>query len=261
MILRRNVSTAAAMAVMLLLLAACQGPASNQSVLPETSAVQNKTISQTEQETKTKRIKAEVVNVFDGDTIKVKVNGKEAKVRFLLIDTPETHHPRLGEQPFGKEASKFTTDLLTDKTVELEQDVSPGPDKYGRMLYYIYVDGKSVQEMLLEKGLARVAYIYVPNVKYVDKYRAIQEKAQKAGVGIWSVENYARENGYHPEAVKEPYNPKQQKETLTPPVAKGKDVYYASCKEARVAGAAPLHKGEPGYRVEMDGDKDGIACE
>ena len=37
--------------------------------------------------------------------------------------------------------------------------------------------------------------------------------------------------------------------------------YYASCKEARAAGAAPLYLGESGYRAELDRDHDGIACE
>ena len=31
--------------------------------------------------------------------------------------------------------------------------------------------------------------------------------------------------------------------------------------EARAAGAAPIHRGEPGYRAELDRDDDGIACE
>ena len=37
--------------------------------------------------------------------------------------------------------------------------------------------------------------------------------------------------------------------------------YYANCKEARAAGAAPLYRGEPGYREKLDRDNDGIACE
>ncbi|MGO0061464.1 thermonuclease family protein [Brevibacillus fluminis] len=268
---RKRAVAAAAYAGVFLLLAACGSPA-NPQTSPASAKQTEAPAAQAEQAGETNRIKASVVQVIDGDTIKVKLNGKEETVRFLLVDTPETHHPKLGEQPFGKEASDFTKALLTDKTVELEQDVSPGPDKYGRYLYYIYIDGKSVQEMLLEKGLARVAYIYVPNVKYVDRYRAIQEKAQQAGVGIWSVENYAREDGYHPEAVgeagkqgkKESKNPNvtsPSKQAVPPSGAKQTSVYYASCKEARAAGAAPLHKGEPGYRPEMDGDKDGIACE
>lgn len=37
--------------------------------------------------------------------------------------------------------------------------------------------------------------------------------------------------------------------------------YWAGCNSARSAGTAPIYRGEPGYRVEMDGDGDGIACE
>ena len=39
------------------------------------------------------------------------------------------------------------------------------------------------------------------------------------------------------------------------------DVYYPGCNSVRAAGEAPLYRGEPGYRPEMDGDDDGIACE
>lgn len=37
--------------------------------------------------------------------------------------------------------------------------------------------------------------------------------------------------------------------------------FYRNCDAARAAGVAPIHAGEPGYREEMDGDSDGIACE
>ena len=37
--------------------------------------------------------------------------------------------------------------------------------------------------------------------------------------------------------------------------------FYANCKEAKAAGAAPLYKDDPGYRSDLDGDGDGIACE
>ena len=38
-------------------------------------------------------------------------------------------------------------------------------------------------------------------------------------------------------------------------------VHYSGCNEVRAAGKAPLYEGDPGYRTEMDGDADGIACE
>ena len=37
--------------------------------------------------------------------------------------------------------------------------------------------------------------------------------------------------------------------------------YWHGCNDARAAGTAPIYRGEPGYRSEMDGDSDGIACE
>jgi hypothetical protein len=36
---------------------------------------------------------------------------------------------------------------------------------------------------------------------------------------------------------------------------------YSSCAEARAAGKAPLHRGDPGYNPKMDRDGDGVACE
>ncbi|WP_313025652.1 excalibur calcium-binding domain-containing protein [Mobilicoccus sp.] len=36
---------------------------------------------------------------------------------------------------------------------------------------------------------------------------------------------------------------------------------YANCSEARAAGAAPLYRGDPGYRPKLDRDDDGVACE
>ncbi|MEU0188502.1 excalibur calcium-binding domain-containing protein [Streptomyces afghaniensis] len=39
------------------------------------------------------------------------------------------------------------------------------------------------------------------------------------------------------------------------------DVYYANCDAVRAAGAAPIHRGEPGYASHLDRDDDGIACD
>lgn len=144
------------------------------------------------------RIPVQVLDVVDGDTIKVKVDGKSETVRFLLVDTPESVHPNKPVQPFSKEASKHTENMLSGSNVELELGIGER-DKYGRLLAYVYADGKSVQESLLEKGLARVAYVFEPNTKYVDDYEKIQKQAQKEGIGIWSLENYSQEDGYIPE--------------------------------------------------------------
>lgn len=121
----------------------------------------------------TTTIEAKVTAVTDGDTFTVQLDGKSEKVRLILIDTPETKPV----QPFGPEASAFTTKLLKDHTVRLEFDVSER-DQYGRILAYAYVDDKMVNELLLEKGLARVA-VFQPNVKNVDQFRSIEKKLKQ----------------------------------------------------------------------------------
>ncbi|HSO58843.1 MAG TPA: thermonuclease family protein, partial [Paenisporosarcina sp.] len=78
----------------------------------------------------------ELLNVIDGDTIKVKYNGKSETIRYLLIDTPEVRHQTLGNQPFGDEASLRNQQLLEDVSVSLEFDVGERYDDYGRLLAY-----------------------------------------------------------------------------------------------------------------------------
>ncbi len=149
-----------------------------------------------------KIIPTKVKRVVDGDTMEVSINGKTETVRLLLVDTPETKHPDKPVQPFGPEASAFAKETLLGKNVKIEIDVSER-DKYGRLLVYLWIGDKMFNQMLLEKGLARVAYVYPPNVKYVDQYREVQKRAQQAGIGIWSIENYAQDNGFHAELASE----------------------------------------------------------
>lgn len=214
-------------------------------------------------EDNTSLLDAKVLRVVDGDTMKVSIDGKKETIRLLLVDTPESVKPGLPEpQPFAIEASNFAKKMLTDKDVQIELDVSER-DKYGRLLCYLYLDGKMFNETLLEQGYARVAYVYPPNVKYVDQFRTIQDKARARGLRIWSIENYAQEDGFHEEissGAKESSSGSKPKVTPQPTATAG-TVYYKSCEAVRAAGAAPLKKGDPGYRENLDGDRDGIACE
>ncbi|WP_227395435.1 thermonuclease family protein [Jeotgalibacillus aurantiacus] len=133
-------------------------------------------------------LSGEVTYVVDGDTLDVQFDdGSEERIRLLLIDTPETKHPSLGVQPYGPEASEFTSRLEGER-VELELDVSER-DRYGRLLAYVWHDDEMFNKKLLEEGLARIA-VYPPNTRYVDEFRAIEEKAKSEGVGIWSIEDY-----------------------------------------------------------------------
>ncbi|WP_334073372.1 excalibur calcium-binding domain-containing protein [Paenibacillus sp. A14] len=52
-----------------------------------------------------------------------------------------------------------------------------------------------------------------------------------------------------------------KKKTTTTTKKSSDEVYYKNCSVAREAGAAPLYKGDPGYRKKLDRDDDGVACE
>lgn len=141
-----------------------------------------------------KGIEAKVTRAVDGDTVVVHINGKEERVRMILVDTPETKHPQMGVQPFGPEASEFTAGSLTGKTVTLELGVQER-DQYGRLLAYVWLGDQLFNKTLIEKGLARVA-VFPPNTKYLDEMNEAQARAKKKAIGIWSVENYATDNGF-----------------------------------------------------------------
>lgn len=139
-------------------------------------------------------IDVSLVKCVDGDTATFKVNDEEIKFRFLAIDTPETVHPTKGEEEGGKVASNYTCERLTNaKKLQIKyDDASSKTDKYGRGLAWIYVDGKLLQEELIEKGYAEVAYIY-GKYEFVDHLCEVQSVARDAKLGIWSGD---REEGY-----------------------------------------------------------------
>src|SRR3954465_5035207 len=78
-----------------------------------------------------------VVRVIDGDTIVVKVEGKDTRVRLIGVDTPETVRLNKPVEYFGKEASAFTKRLLEGERVTLEYDRQKA-DRYRRTLAYVY---------------------------------------------------------------------------------------------------------------------------
>ena len=55
--------------------------------------------------------------------------------------------------------------------------------------------------------------------------------------------------------------PQTQPPATQPPATSPPSGAYANCTAARNAGAAPVHRGEPGYGPHLDGDGDGVGCE
>lgn len=123
----------------------------------------------------------------DGDTIKVIIDDTEYTIRMLSIDTPEINKEKI--EYYGKEASDYTCKKITNaKKIELEYDSKSDEfDKYGRLLAWVFVDDKLLQEELIEKGYAKVAYLY-DDYKYNDLLKEKQEIASNKNIGVWNEE-------------------------------------------------------------------------
>lgn len=123
-----------------------------------------------------------VVKVVDGDTIEID-NGEH--VRYVGINTPETVDPRRAPQCFGKEASDYNKQLLSDGFVRLERDISD-KDKYGRLLRYVYAsDGTFINLALVRNGYAQVS-TYPPDITHAKEFTSAQAQARAEGLGLWS---------------------------------------------------------------------------
>lgn len=62
-------------------------------------------------------------------------------------------------------------------------------------------------------------------------------------------------------AVPEYTMPDQAMDAPIPQAVVGTAVYFPNCRSAWAVGAAPMYRGDPGYRPQLDGDSDGVACE
>jgi micrococcal nuclease len=126
---------------------------------------------------------ARVTQIVDGDTIEGDLQGRRERVRYIGVDTPETKLPSRGVEPYGPEATKANRQLVEGQTVRLEFDVQQR-DKYGRLLAYVYVGDTMVNAELVRQGYAQVA-TFPPNVKYQERFLALQREAREARRGLW----------------------------------------------------------------------------
>jgi len=126
------------------------------------------------------------INHFvDGDTIAVNMNGKVETVRFIGIDTPETHKPNTPVQCYGPAAAAYTKTMIGSNKVRLEADPqSTNRDRYNRLLRYVYLpDGTLLNEKIVQTGHG-FYYPYFPFTKS-EQFNADEEQAKAQNIGLW----------------------------------------------------------------------------
>lgn len=129
----------------------------------------------------------QIVNVVDGDTVDIWMNGEEIRIRLLGVDTPETVRPGSPVECFGKESSKYTEESLLGEIVSIETDPTQAEyDRYGRLLAYIYLDGDSLSfnQTLLREGYATVYKNRIP-IQLQDQFIEAERLAREEDKGLW----------------------------------------------------------------------------
>ncbi|MFA5004057.1 MAG: thermonuclease family protein [Candidatus Saccharimonadales bacterium] len=126
-----------------------------------------------------------IARFVDGDTISVNMNGKVETIRFIVVDTPETHKPNTPVQCYGPAAAAYTKNTIGDQRVRLASDPeSTNRDRYNRLLRYVYLpDGRLLEAELLKNGYA-FAYTQFPFTKS-QEFIADQAAAKEANKGLW----------------------------------------------------------------------------
>ncbi len=125
-----------------------------------------------------------VIEVNDGDTVTVRIDGKEYRARLIGIDAPE-----LGQWPWGERAKDHLIALMYDAgwKVLVETDVVKS-DKYDRLLAYLWTQqGELINERMLLDGCA-VLFTIPPNVKYANRFTKAEARARRERKGIWGTE-------------------------------------------------------------------------
>jgi len=123
----------------------------------------------------------------DGDTIVVDMNGKPETIRFIGIDTPETHKPNTPVQCYGPAAAAHTQSVIKaagGKVRLVSDSLSTNRDRYNRLLRYVYLpDGTDVNELNVREGYA-FYYPYFPFSKKAE-FKADEQAAMTANKGLW----------------------------------------------------------------------------
>ncbi len=138
-------------------------------------------------------MRGQVSWIHDGDTLEVRGLGK---VRLLGIDCPEmegTSRDRFYRDNFNipsstlrrtaRAALDYNIEQVKGQQVRLQFDGSHR-DRYGRLLAYVILpDGRCLNRLLLEKGLATVYRKFDFSRK--DDFFAAEQKARRSGLGMW----------------------------------------------------------------------------
>ena len=137
----------------------------------------------------TKGIPIKVTRVVSGQTVKGIIKDREYIIRLSGIDTPSVK-----QIPWGKDAQNFLDDRINNSnssSISIETDINK-KDKYDRISGYLWIEGKLINEQIIEEGYG-VANLTYTDGKYDQQFLDAQIYARIMGKGIWNQDKPLRE--------------------------------------------------------------------
>jgi endonuclease YncB( thermonuclease family) len=185
-------------------------------------------------------VKATVLSIGDGDTIRVRQAGKALTVRLACIDAPET-----AQGPYGQQARTYLQQRLPiGRKVSLEVKAT---DRYGRTVAEV-ISEININLALVEAGLA---FAYRQYLRGCDAkaYLEAEERASRARLGVWQVKG----------GITRPWDFRRGRRSAVIPDGTTPGGRRYRCSEiSSYAKAQELLRQGHSY---LDGNGDGAACE
>lgn len=129
-----------------------------------------------------------VTRVVDGDTVIVRLDGRDRRVRLLGVDAPESVTPDAPVECYGPQSAAAARRLMpAGARVEVATDPSQGAeDRFGRLLAEVTVRGDevTVNEALVRQGAAEV-FRGDGRGRLQPVLRRAERDARADGRGLW----------------------------------------------------------------------------
>lgn len=118
-----------------------------------------------------------VIDVIDGDSLRVEIDGTSAQLRLTGVNAPER------DECHG-DVARAALEALVERPVILETTGGDDEDRFGRLLrYVISEDGSTVNLTLIETGAATVLQ---GDHAREDEFAAASDTAWESRLGMWS---------------------------------------------------------------------------
>lgn len=126
-----------------------------------------------------------VFSVLDGDTIRYRdEEWKLQSVRLLGVDAPESNTARYKKtECYGKEAKDYLTQRLKGQYVQLKFEEGQKNDRYGRLLAYVWLENRLINQELIAQGFAK-EYTYKQTYSQQKNFKKAEQEAQSSSLGM-----------------------------------------------------------------------------